>query len=167
MAEAPAIRTLVASVVRALYEPWLDSTARAIQGYVDREAVALGRPPLKSDAPGETCVLFADGLRFDVGVMLQEKLEARELLVQMASRVAPVPTATATAKPLASPVFDAMARDSVADDFTPVLASTRQPANVVRLRDEMRRRGINVMEGDDVHAPSGHERSRLEREGPP
>jgi hypothetical protein len=154
LAEAPAIRTLVASVVRALYEPWLDSTARAIQGYVDRESVALGRPPLKSDASGETCVLFADGLRFDVGVMLQEKLEARELLVHMASRVAPVPTATATAKPLASPVFDAIARDSMADDFTPVLAGTQQAANVVRLRDEMRRRGITVMEGDDISAPA-------------
>jgi len=106
LAEAPAVRSLVASVVRALYEPWLDSTARALQGYVDREGIALGRPPLKNDAPGETCVLFADGLRFDIGVMLQEKLEARELLVQMASRLAPVPTATATAKPLASPVVE-------------------------------------------------------------
>jgi hypothetical protein len=86
--------------------------------------------------------------------MLQEKLEARELLVHMDSRVAPVPTATATAKPLASLASDAMARDSVADDFTPLLATTRQPANVVRLRDEMRRRGIDVMDGDDVYAPS-------------
>ena len=48
-----------------------------------------------------------------------------------------------------------MARDSVADDFTPVLTTTRQPASVVRLRDEMRRRGIDVMDGDDVHAPTG------------
>lgn len=155
LAEVPAVRSLVANVVRALYEPWLDSTARALQGYVDRESVTLGYPPPQSDAPGETCVLFADGLRFDIGVMLQEKLEARELLVQMASRLAPVPTATATAKPLASPVSDAMARDSVADDFTPVLSTTRQPATVVRLRDEMRRRGIDVMDGDDVHAPAG------------
>src|SRR5438552_16651519 len=89
----------------------------------DRESIRLGHPPVKSDAPGETCVLFADGLRFDVGVMLQEKLEARELLVQMDSRLAPVPTATATAKPLASPASEAMARDSVADDFTPLLAT--------------------------------------------
>jgi hypothetical protein len=110
---------------------------------------------LKSDARGETCVLFADGLRFDIGVMLQEKLEARELLVQMSSRLAPVPTATATAKPLASPVSEAMAKDSMADDFTPVLATTRQPVTVVRLRDEMRRQGIEVMDGDDVHAPTG------------
>jgi hypothetical protein len=48
-----------------------------------------------------------------------------------------------------------MAVDSVADDFTPVLSTTRQPATVVRLRDEMRRRGIDVMDGDDVHAPTG------------
>ena len=47
---------------------------------IPRERPLPGHPPLKSDAPGETCVLFADGLRFDVGVMLQEKLEARELL---------------------------------------------------------------------------------------
>ena len=155
LVEAPAVRSLVASVVRALYEPWLDSTARTLQGHVDREAVILGSPLSKSDAPGETCVLFADGLRFDLGVMLQEKLQARDLLVQLDTRLAPVPTVTATAKPLACPASDAMAGDSVADDFTPVLASTRQPATVARLRDEMRRRGIDVMDGDDVHAPSG------------
>ena len=155
LAEAPAVRSLVANVARALYEPWLDSTARALQGYVDSEGTVLGHPLSKTDAPGETCVLFADGLRFDLGVMLQEKLETRELLVQMAFRLAPVPTATATAKPLASPVSDAMAKDSVAEDFTPAMASTRQPATVARLRDEMRRRGIDVMDGDDVHAPTG------------
>ena len=154
-AEAPAIRSVVAGVVRALYEPWLDSTARALQGYVERERINLGTPPQKIEEPGETCVLFADGLRFDVAVMLQERLEARELIVQMASRVAPVPTATPTAKPLASPAFDAVARDSAADDFTPVLMSTRQPVNVVRLRDELRRRGVTVMDGDDSLAPAG------------
>lgn len=171
LAESPAIRPLVGNVVRALYEPWLDSTARALQGYVDREAITLGNPPAESDSPGETCVLFVDGLRFDVGVMLQEKLEARELLVQMGSRIAPVPSATASAKPLASPAADAMAKDSVADDFTPVLATTRQPATVVRLRDEMRRRGIDIMDGDDVYAPSAarvvgwSERGRLDELG--
>jgi hypothetical protein len=36
----------------------------------------------------------------------------------------------------------------------PVFATTRQPVTVVRLRDEMRRRGIDVMDGDDVHAPT-------------
>jgi len=155
LSHTPASRALVANVVRALYEPWLDSTARALQGHVDREAVTLGRPLPQINAPGETCILFSDGLRFDIGVMLQEKLEARELLVQMDYRIAPVPSVTATAKPLASPASDAMAVDSVSDDFTPVLMSTRQPANVVRLRDEMRRKGIDVMEGDDVHAPAG------------
>lgn len=171
LAEAPAVRSLVANVVRALYEPWLDSTARAFQGHVDRERLGLGQPLSKSDAAGETCVLFADGLRFDVGVMLQEKLEAREFLVHMASRLAPVPTVTATAKPLASPVADMMAKDSLADDFTPLLATTRQVANVVRLRDEIRHQGIAVMDGDDVHTPVGlnalgwSERGRLDELG--
>ena len=33
----------------------------------------------------------------------------------------------------------------VADDFTPVLSTTRQSATVVRLRDEMRQRGIGAV----------------------
>ncbi|PJA56243.1 MAG: hypothetical protein CO164_14125, partial [Rhodocyclales bacterium CG_4_9_14_3_um_filter_68_10] len=49
------------------------------------------------NAEPETCLVFADGLRFDVAGMLQERLEQRRLRVKLGHRIAPLPTVTATA----------------------------------------------------------------------
>ncbi len=46
--------------------------------------------------------MFADGLRFDVAGMLQERLEAKGFRVRLNHRIAPLPTVTATAKPVAT-----------------------------------------------------------------
>ena len=53
-------------------------------------------------------MLFADGLRYDVAGLLQERLETGGFRVRLGYRLAPLPTVTATAKPLASPVHDAL-----------------------------------------------------------
>jgi hypothetical protein len=151
---SPAHGNLVAAAVRALYEPWLDRTARAFQAIVLAQTGRLGRPVASEPAGREVCFLFADGLRFDVAALLQEKLEGRELRARLVARLAPVPTVTATAKPLASPVSDAVSGHPAADDFTPVLAGSSQAATITRLRAEMNRRGIDVMAGDDLHVPS-------------
>jgi hypothetical protein len=155
LALPPALRTLVAGVVRALYEPWLDGIARLFQGMAAGDPGALGQAN-KSGSPADgTCLVFGDGLRFDIGAMLREKLELRDCVVTMAHRLAPVPTVTATAKPLSTLVAAALTGPPATDDFTPLLSSTKQPATITRLRDEMAGQGIDVMEGDDLHVPAG------------
>ena len=72
-------------------------------------------------------MLFADGLRFDVGAMLQERLEAQGFRVRMSHRIAPIPTVTATAKPVASPAHGACSGKPDAEDFAPV-NRVEQPA---------------------------------------
>ncbi|PJA56242.1 MAG: BREX-1 system phosphatase PglZ type B, partial [Rhodocyclales bacterium CG_4_9_14_3_um_filter_68_10] len=37
-----------------------------------------------------------------------------------------------------------------ADDFNPVLAASKQPVNAARLRDEMARRGVEILESDET-----------------
>jgi hypothetical protein len=150
----PAQSVLVARVVRSLYEPWLDATARSFQTHVSAHSPVWAGSPGVNLGQGETSFLFVDGLRFDIAGMLQEKLEGRELRVKLTARLAPVPTVTATAKPVACLAADIVTGLATTDDFTPVLAGNKQFATITRLRDEMSRRGINVMEGDDVHAPS-------------
>lgn len=138
---------LVANVVRALYEPWLDRLARRFQALLaDGNAGALVGVV---DAEPGTCMLFVDGLRFDLGAMLGERLEARGAKVRVGHRMAPVPTVTATAKPVASPACSAFEGAASAEEFCPVLAENQKPADAARLREVMARRGIAVMNVDE------------------
>jgi len=94
---------LVGQVVRAIYLPWLDKTAAHFQS-VCQGGSAIATLVTAVAAEREQCLVFADGLRFDVAVALQEKLEARGLVARLSHRIAPLPSVTATAKPAVMPL---------------------------------------------------------------
>lgn len=155
--ESPGDAALVGRVVRALYAPWLDASTRHFQQLVaqraeEMHALANGLPSAK-----DTCVLFADGLRFDVAGVLQEKLEARGFRARLTHRLSAVPTVTATAKPLAMPFPGIVGGPGVAEDFAPFLGGTTQVAVAPKLREEMARRGTAVLDPDDSRMPAGVE----------
>jgi hypothetical protein len=139
---------LVTRLVRALYEPWLDRSARRFQELLSAPGVDPHKLTTAVAAERDTCVLFADGLRFDVGAILQERLEARGLRARISHRIAPIPTVTATAKPVASPAHGSCSGKTDAEDFAPVITATSQPANASRLRDAMARAGIEILDQD-------------------
>lgn len=141
---------LVTRVVRGLYEPWLDRSARRFQELMSAPGVDPGKLTSTVTAERDTCVLFADGLRFDVGAVLQERLEAQGFRARMSHRIAPIPTVTATAKPVASPAHDLCSGKADAEDFAPVIASSTQPATASRLRDAMARAGVELLDQDQV-----------------
>ena len=66
--------------VRALYEPWLEASTRHFQELV-QEAGKLGSPPILGER--DACVLFVDGLRFDVGAALAAELEQRGVIAKV------------------------------------------------------------------------------------
>jgi hypothetical protein len=140
--------SLVTKVVRALYEPWLDRLARRFQELMSTTGVDPDKLTKAVAAERDTCVLFADGLRFDVGAILQERLEADGFRVRMSHRIAPIPTVTATAKPVASPAHGSCSGKADAEDFTPIITLSGQPANASRLRDAMARAGVEVLDQD-------------------
>jgi len=141
---------LVSKVVAALYAPWLDRSARQFQEVVAKDEKGYRDLIRGVASTADTCVLFADGLRFDIAGMLQEALEARGLRGVLSHRVAPLPTVTATAKPVASPAHAAFEAGTSAEDFAPVLASSKQALNASRLRDEMARQGVEILEPDET-----------------
>lgn len=149
--------SLVTKVVRALYEPWLDRSARRFQELLSAYDADPAKLASGVSADRETCVLFADGLRFDLGMMLLERLEARGLKARMAHRVAPIPTVTATAKPLASPAHGACSGSSDAEGFYPLITESGKAANAQRLRDAMARQGVEVLEPDEARMAIGAE----------
>ncbi len=141
---------LVTKVVRALYEPWLDRSARRFQELMTAPGVDPHKLTASVSAERDACVLFADGLRFDVGAILQERLETRGFRVRMSHRIAPVPTVTATAKPVASPAHSACSGKADAEDFAPVITTSGQPATASRLRDAMARTGTVILDDDQA-----------------
>jgi hypothetical protein len=139
---------LIARVVRTLYEPWLDRNARRFQELVsatDVHALASG-----VRAENDCCVLFTDGLRFDVGALLHERLDARGLRSRLSHRIAPLPTVTATAKAMASPAATGISGAPGTEDFNPSLTTSGQPLNAQRLRDAMERQGVEILAPDEI-----------------
>jgi hypothetical protein len=145
---------LIERVVAVIYAPWADHSARRFQELV--ENTRRERSDIVKDAPIETdlCYLFVDGLRYDVGVALQEKLESRDFIVRRSHRLAPLPTVTSTAKPVAAPLPGVFAGGEYGDDFTPLVASTKQPAVTNRFRSELDRAGVEVLDADDNRGPA-------------
>ena len=54
---------LVVKVVRALYEPWLDRSARRFQELLSADEGDPGKFATAIDTAADTCILFTDGLR--------------------------------------------------------------------------------------------------------
>jgi hypothetical protein len=147
--------SLITKVVRALYEPWLDRSARRFQELLSAPGIDPNKLTSAVTPERDSCVLFVDGLRFDVGAMLLDRLEAQGFRVRMLHRIAPIPTVTATAKPVASPAHGSCSGKADAEDFAPVIASSNQPATASRLRDAMVRMGVEVLDPDQAQMAVG------------
>lgn len=111
----------VQAAIRATYLGWLDDTARNFQAAV-RKFPLPGHEHLKdrlvAAEPGE-CLLFVDGLRFDVGQRLLAKAHERQLLVTDGYRWSALPSVTPTAKPAVTPAALAVMGEKAGADFVP------------------------------------------------
>jgi hypothetical protein len=145
----PADVALIQSVVRALYLPWLDASARHFQSLIDGAEDAVRAKVTGSQHEKDACLMFADGLRYDVAGMLAERLEAKGYRVGLNHRLAPLPTVTSTAKPFATLSHDKLEGGEDIVDFNPRFKNSPQAANAQRLRDDMASRGIDLL-GEDI-----------------
>lgn len=142
---------IVGSIARSLYLPWLDNLSNRFRQAMDNCGASARPQPLKV-APG-TCLLFVDGLRYDIGRRLAERLSASEVL-RLSWRLAPIPTITATAKPIVTPVADQIGGAGRVADFLPMETSSGKPATTDTLRAAMKARGVDVLLGNDTRGPS-------------
>jgi len=142
---------LVNNVLKAIYVPWLENGARVFQEMVLREASALRSIVSGVPSEPETCILFADGLRFDLGQKLLAVLESRGVSVTLSHRIAPTPSVTATGKPMASPAHTTCGESEQNEDLAPLLGG--KTCNAQRLRDEIAGQGIAVLASDETSFP--------------
>lgn len=131
----------VAAAVRHLLAPWLEDSARAFQAALER-APLPGRdeqPPVK--VGDEVCILFADGLRFDLGQRLAERLEGRGCRAAVRWRWAALPTVTPTAGAAVTPA----AGEALGEDFEPRIRTTGEAASVQNLRASLEALGYQIL----------------------
>lgn len=142
----------VKHAVDALYRVWLRDGAETFQQAVKQESGGYVSPvPSAEPTPG-CCILFADGLRFDVGQRLADTLAARGLTAAVAPRLAALPTVTPTAKPAASPIAHLLGPGA---GFTPTVAETSKALNITTFRQLLVANGFQVLQGDATGDPEG------------
>lgn len=140
---------LVSAAVRHLLQPWLDDSARAFQAVVGHSPIPGRGEQAPVEAREDGCVLFADGLRYDLGLRLSERLEGRGYRTSMGYRWAAAPTVTATAKPAVTPVEELITGENLGEDFGAKFQATGKPANAQNLRAAMQHGGYQIL-GDGV-----------------
>lgn len=120
----------VIAAIRAIYLPWAEKSARYLQQLIETEGYPGGNyqtvPRTSYDAG--TCILFVDGLRFDIARRLIERLEPYFGL-QETVRWTALPSVTATGKPAVSPVRGLIIGRESTSDFEPEVVESAKSAN--------------------------------------
>jgi len=149
----------VANAVRAVYLPWIEDSARHFQGLVASDGYPGGSSSSSKDVDtisGE-CLLFVDGLRFDVAKRLAEQLTNRGCTVKQRPVWAALPSVTATGKPAVSPVRDRIKGLEVNSDFEPVVAEGgKSLRGGYQLKKLLQDNGWEVLERSNYGAGEGN-----------
>lgn len=113
-------------VIRSLYIPWAEECALTLQKIVDKSGYPGGSASDKipSEYGEGECVLFIDGLRFDVAKRLKDRLTRKGCEVEEKPVWTAIPTITATGKPAVSPIMDKIRGNKIDSDFEPVVAES-------------------------------------------
>ncbi len=135
----------VQAAVRCVYLPWLDDTARHFQECVAAKALPTVAQQEDVEADTGECILFADGLRFDIGQRLAAMASERHIEASANWRWAALPTVTATAKPASSPVAAKMRGGNLEADFCPETVDTGEKLNTERFRRMLSAVGFQVL----------------------
>ncbi|HOC54703.1 MAG TPA: BREX-1 system phosphatase PglZ type B [Verrucomicrobiota bacterium] len=149
----------VQAAVRTLYLGWLDDTARNFQAAAKKSPLPSSealKDQMVAAEPGE-CLLFVDGLRFDVAQRLLAKAHERQLSAEEGYRWAALPTVTPTAKPAVTPAAGMILGEQAGEYFCPVLEEARRPVTAERLREAIAGKGYQILHGLDAGLPVGED----------
>ena len=135
----------VLEVVRQLAEPWMGDGAMAFQTAVNSYPLQNASAVTGVAAEEGCCVLFVDGLRYDLGRLVAEALEEAGCGVKMGWRWAALPTVTATAKPAVTPVADKITGGKLDVTFAPHFKESKKIADASGLRAAITAAGGQVI----------------------
>ena len=161
---------VITKSIRAIYIPWAEESARYLQKVIDEKGYPLQRSDKQkeSDHKNGECILFVDGLRFDVAKRLAGMLKACGYQIEEKPVWAPLPTVTSTGKPAVSPVKNRISGKDAANSFEPSVADTGQSLNGYYFKKLLTEAGwqiLDVNQSGDVNGNAWIEFGDIDREG--
>ena len=116
----------VTIAIRTIYLPWAEESARYLQKVV-YETSYPGHPepsPKQNIYQDGECIMFVDGLRFDVAKRLVKILAGQGFNISEEPQWVALPSVTATGKAAVTPVKDKIRGEDGNVDFEPCVAET-------------------------------------------
>ncbi|MBY0147755.1 BREX-1 system phosphatase PglZ type B [Neobacillus niacini] len=140
--------------VRSVYFSWIEDLSRYFQKLVKEH----GYPVIYSDKSANDepqCIVFVDGLRYDVAKRLIENMTKYDVNVTDDFRWAALPSITATGKPAVTPVRHLITGRNLDSDFEPSVASTNQSLKGgYHLRKLLKEEGWEILNRDESGTPT-------------
>lgn len=153
--ETPGDLDSVRSVLQTMYRPWLEFGATLLQKAVGATPPGKTyRPSLPPQPNPGICMLFSDGLRYDVAQRLKSWLDKEGLECAITAGLAALPSITATAKPAVSPAVAAFSGIG-APGLEPVLTASGTKVGVEVFRKALTDMGIQVLRGEALGDQNG------------
>jgi hypothetical protein len=146
----------VGAAVRAIYLPWLEEAAKRLQDAV-RQVGGMpplpGGPELAVMEPG-TCMVFVDGLRYDVAKRLLAQLDGLGTTA-LTARWTSMPSVTASGKAWCSPVAGLIAGTAADTEFEPRVAADGKPLSAHNFRRLLSDNGVQPLDKHETGDPNG------------
>ena len=139
---------LIGSLVRVIYLPWLEAAALTFAKLCEKSPLLSLWAPTPMPEEGE-CILFADGLRFDVAKLLQDELAEQGAKVEFSHKVCALPSVTPTAKPAVSPISDKFSGNGSGADFRPVVSASGTVLQPEKFKALLAESGVAPLGFDD------------------
>lgn len=141
-------RQAVDAALDAIYTPWLWTTAERFQQALADAPPA--EPPRPRPVPAGTCVLFADGLRYDLAARLAADLRRDGVTVDLSSAIGPLPGVTPSAKPAQTPV---VAQLAAGPKLNVTVAATGTPLSQTSLKKLLAEHGWAFLDAGETGRP--------------
>jgi hypothetical protein len=147
----------VSAVIHAIYAPWAAQAALHLQKEVAENGYPGGdyKQATCQEFNSGTCVFFVDGLRFDLGNRLCQKLEERKHEVEISRNWSTLPSVTASAKAAVTPVRHLMKGEDVNEDFYPNIVATQKRAETYNLGKLIEDNGWQRLTKTEFGDPNG------------
>ncbi len=142
----------VQSAARTVYRPWLERIVETFQDAViasEPDGYQAASPP---DVADGMCLLFVDGLRFDLARRLGTMLEQQGIEAGVEPRLTALPSVTATAKPAVSPAASAL---GAGEDFDTVVQANGSKVTAQLLRRVVGDAGFQILGTEELGDVAG------------
>ena len=144
----------VEAALKSVYVPWLEEVSKRFQQAV-KDNGGFGHSPTREEAKPGLCVLFVDGLRYDVARQLVAKFESASIKSALDTKWTSIPSVTASGKAWVSPVASLIQGNVNDRDFEPSVAADSKPLSAYNFKKLLEQAGWEVLGNDEVGDPAG------------